>query len=81
MNQDDKIYISLLIVSIPIGFLFKPINKYVSTRTKAYISSIIGFIMAIIVCSYDILQSIVLTFVNTILLLTISPKLVFFLKL
>lgn len=72
MNKDDTIYISLLVISIPIGFIFK--NYVRSAKQRAYISSAIGFLMALIVCSYDIYHSFLLTLVNSVLLVAINPR-------
>lgn len=74
MSPDDKIYISLLIISIPIGFIFK---NYVSCgKYKAYLSSLIGFTIVSIVCTNDIYHSIVLSIVNSIIIKSIHPKFV-----
>lgn len=72
MNKDDTIYISLLVTSVPIGFIFK--NYVRSAKQRAYISSAIGFLMALIVCSYDIYHSFLLTLVNSVLLVAINPR-------
>lgn len=72
MNQDDTIYISLLIISIPIGFVFK--NWIRSGKTRAYISSGIGLGMAAIVCTYDIYHSLLVALVNSLLIIAINPR-------
>lgn len=72
MNKDDKIYISLLIISIPIGFIFK-YCKF-STKHKAYLSSLIGFTIVTIVCTKDIYHSLILSTVNAISIKSIHPK-------
>jgi lysophospholipid acyltransferase 7 len=72
MNSDDKIYISLLIISIPFGFIFKYFNF--SSKYKAYLSSLIGFIIVFIVCNNDIYHSLVLSIINAIIIKSIHPK-------
>jgi lysophospholipid acyltransferase 7 len=72
MNSDDKIYITLLIISIPIGFIFK--YFIFSTKYKAYLSSLIGFIIVFIVCCNDIYHSLILSIVNAIIIKSIHPK-------
>ena len=72
--NDDTIYVTLLILSIPMGYLFKS-NRFIQTpKFRSYVSSLIGFVMVLITCSYDSLHSIVVTLVNSILLIAVNPK-------
>ncbi|CAF0874634.1 unnamed protein product [Brachionus calyciflorus] len=72
MNKDDTIYISLLLISIPIGFLLK---KYVkNTKSKAFLSSLIGFLMVLIVCPFDVYHSLILSIINSLILVAVHPK-------
>ena len=71
-NFDDLIYLGCLLLSIPIGFLFKYASFKVAT--KAYLSTLIGFIMALLVCSTDIYHSFILILVNAIFMTTLSPR-------
>ena len=75
MNKDDTLYISLLIISIPIGFLFKYSIR--SAKLRAYVSSAIGLAMAAVVCTGDIYHSLLLTAVNSLLIVAINPRLYF----
>ena len=70
MTWDDIIYVSLLIVSIPLGHLIKLQSSY---YVKKYLSTGIGFLIATIVCGRHIVHSLVTVLVNTILL-AILPK-------
>ena len=74
MNNDEKTYILLLLASIPIGLLFKIKYFNQAAQLKALAAACIGLLMAIIVCSYDIIHSVVLTLVNAFLFRTIHPK-------
>jgi hypothetical protein len=72
MNRDDTIYLSLLIISIPIGYLFKYFQKFV--HNKAIYGALIGFLMVVIVCLNDTIHSLITITVNSILILVIHPK-------
>ena len=72
MNKDDQIYLLLLLVAIPIGLIFKRF-KFESAK-KEVISTCIGLIIVLIVCSYDIIHSLIVVVVNATILTTIHPK-------
>ena len=72
MNKDDYIYLLLLIISIPIGYLFKNLIK--TPKSRQISSAIIGFLIVLTVCSSDVLHSVILVLVNTTLLISIHPK-------
>lgn len=77
MNKDDIVYITLLILSIPIGFIFRLKAFEHSPRLKAALSSLLGLVTVCIVCQYDILYSFVLVVSNAIIIKLIHPKFVF----
>ena len=71
MNIDDTIYITLIILSIPLGLLFKNSK---SPKFKTIWSSLIGFIIALIVCYKDILHSLFIVTINSLLIQFMHPK-------
>lgn len=72
MNKDDILYISLLIISIPIGFLFKYSIR--TAKLRAHISAAVGFVMVVIVCAHDTYHSLALTAVNALFIFAINPR-------
>ena len=71
MNKDDTIYITLLLISIPLGLFFKNSK---SPRFKTVWSSVIGFTIAFVVCYFDILHSLFIVTVNSLLIQFMHPK-------
>ncbi|CAF3379385.1 unnamed protein product [Rotaria socialis] len=69
--SDEVIYVCLLLVSIPIGFLFKNSRH---ANLKAYSSTLIGFIFALIVCRWDVLHSLVTTSVTCLILAGVTAR-------
>ncbi|CAF4240090.1 unnamed protein product [Rotaria magnacalcarata] len=69
--SDEVIYVCLLLVSIPIGFLFKNSRH---ANFKAYSSTLIGFIFALIVCRWDVLHSLVTTSVTCLILAGVTAR-------
>lgn len=74
MNKDDLVYISLLVLSIPIGFIFKLSYFKSAPNIKALLSTILGVATVLIVCQNDIIYSAVLILTNSILIKLIHPK-------
>jgi lysophospholipid acyltransferase 7 len=71
MNKDDTVYITLIILSIPLGLLFKNSK---SPKFKTIWSSVIGFIIALIVCYKDIIHSLFIVTLNSLLIQFMHPK-------
>lgn len=59
MNSEDKIYIYVLIVSLGIGYVFQNITN---TSHKKWLSTVIGFVILILVSKLYVLHFIFLTF-------------------
>lgn len=71
MTTDDIIYVLLLVISVPLGFLVKQSSSY---RQKQYLSTGFGVIIALIVCGRSISHSLITVFVNNTLLLLIPKR-------
>lgn len=71
MNKDDTIYIILLILSIPLGFLFKNSRN---PKFKSIFSTLFGFLIALVVCQQDIVHSFFIVVTNFILIKSIHAK-------
>lgn len=69
--QDDFIYVALLIVSLPAGFL---IQKAETPRQRQYISSGIGVLLVTTVCGWHGLHSLITTLVNCAIIYILGPK-------
>ena len=72
MNKEEQIYVLLLILSIPIGYLFKRVLR--GSQTRAILSAFIGFVICVLVCQYDIFHSLILIASNSLLIVLIHPK-------
>ncbi len=74
MSNDDLVYISLLIFSIPFGFLFK-LNLFKNQpRFKAFVSAILGITGVVVACGYDFCYSAALVLSNAILIKLVHPR-------
>jgi hypothetical protein len=71
MNKDDTIYITLLLISIPLGLLFK---NYKNAKLKKIWSTLIGFSIVLVVCYTDIFHSLFIITVNSLLIQFMHPK-------
>lgn len=69
--SDEVIYVCLLLVSIPIGFIFKDLRH---ANVKALSSTVIGFIFALIVCRWDIFHSLITTSVACLILASVTAR-------
>ncbi|CAF3740763.1 unnamed protein product [Adineta steineri] len=69
--SDEVIYVCLLLLSIPIGFLFKDSRH---TNFKAWSSTLIGFLFALIVCRWDIFHSLITTAVTCLILASVTAR-------
>ncbi|CAF2993644.1 unnamed protein product [Rotaria sp. Silwood2] len=69
--SDEVIYVCLLLISIPIGFIFKN-SRHINL--KAYSSTLIGFIFALIVCRWDVLHSLITTSVTCLILAGVTAR-------
>ena len=69
--SDEVIYICLLLISIPAGFLFKD-SRHI--HFKAWSSTLIGFLFAVIVCRWDVLHSLITTSVTCLLLASVTAR-------
>jgi len=69
--SDEVIYVCLLLLSIPIGFLYKD-SRY--TNLKAWSSTLIGFIFALIVCRWDVLHSLITTAVTCLIIASVTAR-------
>ena len=86
MNKDDTVYIAMLVLSIPIGFLFKYLTKLQNVsedgvvsrrfvRVKRLISTLIGLAFVLIICGFhDILHSLFLVLTTALFVKIIHPK-------
>ena len=72
VNIDDLVYLSCMVLAIPIGILFKKISF--NPSMKAFVSSGIGLCMGYLVCSKDIYHSLIVTFINSLIITVLSPK-------
>ena len=72
MNKDDQVYLFLLVATIPLGLLFK--KSDFDPSKKKFLATLIGLTIALIVSSYDIFHSLIVVFINNVVLLTIHPK-------
>ncbi len=72
MNRDDFVYAFLLILSIPVGNLFKKFIR--DPRLKSILSSVIGLFIVVIVCKTDTLHSLFLVITNSMLILLVHSK-------
>lgn len=72
VNIDDLVYLSCMVLAIPIGILFKKISF--NPSMKAFVSSGIGLCMGYLVCSKDIYHSLIVTFINSLFITVLSPK-------
>ena len=59
--KDDLIYGFLLAISIPIGYYIKGCRD---GRNKQYISALVGFLMVLFVCRFDLIHSLLVATVN-----------------
>lgn len=71
MSQDDIIYVFLLIISVPLGYVVKQSSSY---KQKQYLCTLFGVIIALIVCGRTIIHSLITVFVNNTLLLLIPKR-------
>ena len=69
MSPDDIIYISLLLLSIPIGFIIKNVQ---STIHRQWLTLIIGFVMTIVTVRFDVIHSLV-TILGTYIICRFTP--------
>ena len=69
--SDEVIYVCLLLLSIPIGFIFKDSRH---ANFKAWSSTLIGFLFALIVCRWDILHSLITTAVTCLILVSVTAR-------
>lgn len=69
--SDEVIYVCLLLLSIPIGFVFKD-SRHV--HFKAWSSTLIGFLFAIVVCRKDIVHSLITTSVSCLILASVTAR-------
>ena len=69
--SDEVIYVCLLLLSIPLGFLFKNSRH---TNYKAWSSTFIGFLFALIVCRWDFLHSFITTSVTCLILASVTAR-------
>lgn len=69
--SDEVIYVCLLLLSIPIGFVFKDSRH---ANLKAWSSTVTGFIFALIVCRGDIVHSLVTTSVSCLILASVTAR-------
>ncbi len=69
--SDEVIYVCLLLLSIPIGFLFKDSRH---TNLKAWSSTFIGFLFALIVCRWDVLHSLITTSVTCLIIASVTAR-------
>jgi lysophospholipid acyltransferase 7 len=63
MDSNDVIYISLLLLSVLLGHVIKHLNQ---PMHRLLFSGVIGFLMALFICGYQIWHSL---FVSTVILL------------
>ena len=63
--SDDMIYGGLLIFSVFFGYFLKNIRGY---KRKQYISSAIGFVIALLVCRVHIFHSLFTAAVNALII-------------
>ena len=71
MDNDDWIYLSLLIVSMPIALLVKKLSDPLQ---KQLISSGVGTLMIATVCGMDGLHPLLTATVNNLIVCFISPR-------
>lgn len=70
--SDEVIYVCLLLLSIPLGLLFKD-SRHIHFKTWS--STFIGFLFALIVCRWDILHSFITTAVTCLILASVTARL------
>lgn len=71
MNQEDIVYLSTLFISIALGYIFQNIKD---TNKKKWFSTIIGFIIALLVSRTHIFHAILLWFFIAIIVQSFSSK-------
>jgi len=71
-NIDDLVYLSCLLAVIPLGAIFKIFEW--RPRTKGFLSALFGFLISYLVCQSHIWHSILLIFVNSLVLTILSPR-------
>lgn len=69
MSPDDIIYISLLLLSIPIGFLIKNVR---SANNRQWLTFIIGLAMTFAAIRFDVIHSF-LTILGTYIICRFTP--------
>ena len=69
--SDEVIYVCLLLISIPTGFVFKN-SRHINF--KAWSSTFIGFLFALIVCRWDVLHSLITTSVTCLILASVTAR-------
>ena len=65
MNQDDLIYIAILLVSVPLGYAIKSIAL---PKHKQYLASFTGLLILCVVCGFHVWHSLLTIFVNCIII-------------
>uniref|UniRef100_A0A670YYQ7 Uncharacterized protein n=1 Tax=Pseudonaja textilis TaxID=8673 RepID=A0A670YYQ7_PSETE len=71
MSPDEIVYLVVLLISIPVGFLFKKVGKCL--KTKKYGAAVIGLALILATCQIHILHSLI-TILGTWLIINISPR-------
>ncbi|KAG8140499.1 hypothetical protein E2320_003209 [Naja naja] len=69
MSPDETVYLAVLLISIPVGFLFKKVGL----KTKKYGAAVIGLAFILVTCQIHILHSLI-TILGTWLIINISPR-------
>jgi hypothetical protein len=69
--SDEVIYVCLLLISIPIGFIFKD-SRHI--HFKSWFSTLIGFLFALIVCRWDVLHSLITTSVTCLIIASVTAR-------
>ncbi len=72
MNKDDQIYLFLIILSIPLGLIFRRNNF--DSSSKAFISTLIGISIVLAVSSYDIVHSLLVVCINNAIIISVHPR-------
>ncbi|XP_039191005.1 lysophospholipid acyltransferase 7-like isoform X3 [Crotalus tigris] len=69
MSPDEIVYLAVLLISIPVGFLFKKVGS----KTKKYGAAFVGLALILVTCQIHILHSLI-TILGTWLIINISPR-------